>query len=123
MRIRGTRRRRGADRGFVLSDHADWDGLLQAIAATGASRVDLTHGTTTAMTRYLRERGVDARALATPFQGEGGADSQDDVESREEPASLEELDSGVPVPPLEGDRSAGSGGEASMEASTPEEET
>lgn len=78
MRIRGTRRRRGADRGFVLSDHADWGGLLQAIDATGASRVDLTHGTTTAMTRYLRERGLDARALATPFEGEAGAESPDD---------------------------------------------
>jgi putative mRNA 3-end processing factor len=119
MRIRGTRRRRGADRGFVLSDHADWDGLLQAIEATGASRVDLTHGTTTAMTRYLRERGVDARALATPFQGEGGAESPDDAESRDEVASPEGADSGSATSPGEGERSAGAAGEASVEAPTP----
>ena len=29
MRVRGNRRRRGFDRGFVLSDHADWPELLQ----------------------------------------------------------------------------------------------
>lgn len=93
MRIRGTRRRRGADRGFVLSDHADWDGLLRAIEATGASRVDLTHGTTTAMTRFLRERGLDARALSTPFQGEGGADAQEEGETPDADSSP---DAGAP---------------------------
>lgn len=77
MRIRGTRRRRGADRGFVLSDHADWEGLLQAIEATGAERVDLTHGSTLAMTRFLGERGLDARALTTRFEGEAGAESEE----------------------------------------------
>lgn len=85
MRIRGTRRRRAADRGFVLSDHADWDGLLQAIEATGASRVELTHGTTSAMTRFLRERGLDARALSTPFQGEGGANGPEEGDAAEGP--------------------------------------
>lgn len=83
MRIRGTRRRRAADRGFVLSDHADWGGLLEAIEATGAGRVELTHGTTGAMTRYLQERGLDARALSTPFQGEGGAESAEEGDGPE----------------------------------------
>ncbi len=46
MALRGVRRRRAADRGFVLSDHADWDGLNAAIAATGADRVFVTHGYT-----------------------------------------------------------------------------
>ena len=44
MQLRGTRRRHGVDRGFVLSDHADWPGLQRAIAATGAKRVIVTHG-------------------------------------------------------------------------------
>ena len=39
MQLRGARRRQGVDRGFVLSDHADWPALHDAIAATGASRV------------------------------------------------------------------------------------
>jgi hypothetical protein len=37
MRLRGTRRRRGVDRGFILSDHADWPALHEAIGATGPS--------------------------------------------------------------------------------------
>jgi putative mRNA 3-end processing factor len=67
MQIRGNRRRRGVDRGFALSDHADWPGLLDAIRATGAERVYATHGSVGALTRYLRENGVDARALHTEY--------------------------------------------------------
>jgi putative mRNA 3-end processing factor len=70
MRIRGTRRRRAIDRGFVLSDHVDWPSLLAAIEATGSERVWVTHGYTGVLVRYLRERGLDATALATRFQGE-----------------------------------------------------
>src|SRR5690606_4812879 len=53
MQVRGARRRRGVDRGFVLSDHADWPGLQTAIRATGASRVYVTHGSTDVMQRWL----------------------------------------------------------------------
>ena len=60
MRVRGNRRRRGYDRGFVLSDHADWPGLLSTIADTGASRILLMHGHADTLVRLLRERGVDA---------------------------------------------------------------
>lgn len=67
MRIRGARRRRGYDRGFVLSDHADWPGLLQTIRDSGARRVLLTHGYSQALERYLREQGVDASALRTAY--------------------------------------------------------
>jgi len=73
MRIRGTRRRRAVDRGFVLSDHADWPGLLAAIQATGAERVWLTHGYSAVVARWLREHGTDADVVATQFRGEGGA--------------------------------------------------
>jgi putative mRNA 3-end processing factor len=70
MRVRGTRRRRGFDRGFVLSDHADWPDLIRTIEETGAERVLTTHGYADALARYLREGGRAAGTLATPFAGE-----------------------------------------------------
>lgn len=70
MRVRGTRRRRAVDRGFVLSDHADWSALLATIAETGAERVWVTHGHGTTLARLLRERGLEAEAIATQFAGE-----------------------------------------------------
>ena len=70
MRVRGDRRRRGYDRGFVLSDHADWPSLLRTFRAAGARRILLTHGHTETLCRYLREQGVDAAALATDYGAE-----------------------------------------------------
>lgn len=70
MQIRGLRRRKGLDRGFVLSDHADWHGLNQTIEATGAEEVWLTHGSTGPMTRWLRERGLATSEIVTQFHGE-----------------------------------------------------
>ncbi len=68
MRVRGNRRRDGYDRGFVLSDHADWQGLLNTIEATGATRVLTTHGQSATLVRYLREeRGIDAAELRTQY--------------------------------------------------------
>jgi putative mRNA 3-end processing factor len=67
MQVRGNRRRGGYDRGFVLSDHADWPGLLDAIAATGAQRVIVTHGSANVMVRYLRESGLRAEAFETEY--------------------------------------------------------
>jgi putative mRNA 3-end processing factor len=67
MQLRGNRRRLGVDQGFALSDHADWPSLLQAIAATGAERILVTHGSGEALSRYLRERGYDARPMATEY--------------------------------------------------------
>ena len=67
MQVRGNRRRRSLDRGFALSDHADWPGLIAAIRATGAERVLATHGSAGALTRYLRETGLDARTLETAY--------------------------------------------------------
>jgi putative mRNA 3-end processing factor len=85
MLVRGARRRRAVDRGFVLSDHADWPGLLGAIGATGAQRVLVTHGHTPAMVRWLREQGLEAHALPTRFEGEldDGVDSAESGSSRE----------------------------------------
>jgi len=70
MALRGVRRRRGVDRGFVLSDHCDWTELNEAIAATGAERVYVTHGYTEIFRRWLEERGYDARIVETEFQGD-----------------------------------------------------
>lgn len=67
MRIRGMRRRRSVDRGFVLSDHADWPGLLSVISSTGAGEVLVSHGYASVIARTLRERGLDAKPLEIPF--------------------------------------------------------
>ncbi len=72
MQMRGARRRQGVDRGFVLSDHADWPGLQRAIAATGAERVIVTHGQEAVMVRWLRERGLQAGSFRTEYGAEGG---------------------------------------------------
>ena len=72
MQLRGARRRRALDRGFVLSDHADWPGLMHAIGATQAARVIVTHGQVPVMVRWLREQGLDAEAFATEFGDEAG---------------------------------------------------
>ncbi|MBT0811219.1 ligase-associated DNA damage response exonuclease [Litoribacter ruber] len=71
MNVRGTRRRKAADAGFVLSDHADWNGLIQAIQATEAEKVYLTHGNTAVFAKYLEEEmGIDAVELETLYEGE-----------------------------------------------------
>jgi putative mRNA 3-end processing factor len=75
MLLRGVRRRRGFDRGFVVSDHADFPGLMTAIEASRARRVLVTHGFTDTLARLLRERGYDAAVLATRFTGEGEPDA------------------------------------------------
>lgn len=67
MRLRGARRRGGYDRGFVLSDHADWPGLMAAIAATQAQRVIVTHGSVPVMVRHLSEQGLQAEAFETEY--------------------------------------------------------
>lgn len=70
MRVRGDRRRRGYDRGFVISDHADWPALVDTCYATRARRILLTHGYSDALSRYLNERGVEAAALNTQYGAE-----------------------------------------------------
>jgi putative mRNA 3-end processing factor len=70
MRVRGIRRRRGYDRGFVISDHADWSDLLRTIRETGAKRVLATHGYSESLARYLREQGLEAGVLPAPYSPE-----------------------------------------------------
>jgi putative mRNA 3-end processing factor len=70
MRIRGPRRRRSLDRGFVLSNHADWNGLLRVIEETGAESVWVTHGYRVPMVRWLAEHGRAARAIEARYEAE-----------------------------------------------------
>ncbi len=77
MQLRGTRRRKAVDRGFALSDHADWPGLLATIAATGAERVWVTHGYSAVLARWLRDQGLDAATVATDFEGEPDAGAEE----------------------------------------------
>ena len=81
MMLRGTRRRKGVERGFVLSDHADWPGLNWAIAETGCEKVLITHGSSNVLMRWLRGRGLDAQALDSPYGlDEDGKDEYSDEE-------------------------------------------
>ncbi len=89
MTIRGTRRRKAVDRGFVLSDHVDWPGLLGSIAATGATRVLVTHGYAAVVVKWLREQGLDAEVLATRYEGENDDKAADEPED-DEPTAVEE---------------------------------
>jgi putative mRNA 3-end processing factor len=70
MMLRGTRRRRNADRGFILSDHADWDGLIKTIKETGAENIYVTHGYSEIFSQYLNEQGWNAQVVKTEFEGE-----------------------------------------------------
>ncbi len=86
MQLRGARRRRAVDRGFVLSDHADWPGLQRAIGATGAERVIVTHGYESVMVRWLIDQGLEAGAFSTEY----GDEQEASAEAREatvEPAA------------------------------------
>ena len=70
MQVRGNVRRKNADAGFALSDHADWEGLLQAVKATQAETVYTTHGFQSAFSRYLNENVIESHEVKTAFGGE-----------------------------------------------------
>lgn len=81
MQVRGNVRRRNADAGFALSDHADWKGLLQAVKATGAEKVFVTHGFQSAFSRYLTENGIEAAEVKTAY----GTEDDEKIPDTEEP--------------------------------------
>ena len=78
MQVRGNVRRRNADGGFVLSDHADWQGLLSAVKATGAKKVFVTHGFQSAFSRYLNENGIVSAEVKTEY----GNDDEEPVSDK-----------------------------------------
>jgi putative mRNA 3-end processing factor len=73
MALRGIRRRRGADKGFVISDHADWDALNTAIKESAPERVLVAHGYTDIFSRWLQEQGYDAQPLQTEYGDESSS--------------------------------------------------
>ena len=79
MRVRGVRRQRAFDRGFVLSDHADWQAILQTIAETGASRVLASHGHADPLARYLASQGLKSGVIRTAWEGEGHDEGETDA--------------------------------------------
>lgn len=86
MGLRGARRRRGADRGFILSDHADWTDLNRAVEATGAQRVFVTHGYSEVFAHWLSEKGIEAKVVRTRFEGELGEIAESGLEEKGEAA-------------------------------------
>lgn len=80
MRIRGNRRRRSVDRGFVLSDHSDWDGLVQTIESSGAENIGITHGYATEMARWLQEKGYQTEVIPTVYRGEAETEVEEQPE-------------------------------------------
>ena len=83
MLLRGARRRRNVDRGFILSDHADWPGLLQAITATGATRVIVTHGYVEPLVRFLAEQGLESGAFKTEYGDDEDAKAAEEATAAE----------------------------------------
>ncbi len=80
MALRGVRRRRGADRGFVVSDHVDWAGMNAAISETGAEKIFVTHGYTAVAQKWLMSQGYDARVVETEFEGDLFDQNQEDAD-------------------------------------------
>ncbi len=89
MLTRGTRRWNSVDRGFPLSDHADWPGLLKAVEETQAENILVTHGHTGPMVRWLRENGKQARAVVTKFNADGSSAVTEEDEISDSPEELD----------------------------------
>ena len=83
MQVRGNARRRNTDAAFALSDHADWNGLLQAVKATQAQKVYATHGFQSAFSRYLNEQGIDAAEVKTEFGDEDQEQTPEEIKAFE----------------------------------------
>jgi putative mRNA 3-end processing factor len=95
MQVRGHRRRRGYQRGFVLSDHADWPGLLRTVRETGAKHIYVTHGYKDLLARYLCHEGLAAQSLDTLFTGdETEVASGEGIEQTEETGMRETKEEG-----------------------------
>jgi putative mRNA 3-end processing factor len=76
MQVRGNVRRNNADAGFVLSDHADWQGLIETCKATEAECVYVTHGFQSVFSRYLTEIGIEGKEVHTEFSSEEEEEEQ-----------------------------------------------
>lgn len=79
MQIRGNRRWKAVDAGFAVSDHADWNGLLSAVKATGAEKVYVTHGSQATFSKYLNEIGIPSAEVKTEY---GLEDEEEEVKPK-----------------------------------------
>jgi putative mRNA 3-end processing factor len=79
MALRGARRRRGIEKGFILSDHADWHGLNKAVVLSGASSVYSTHGYTDIFSKWLQHKGLNAAVVKTDYHGESGEQNNEEI--------------------------------------------
>ena len=84
MQVRGIRRRRSYDKGFILSDHCDWNSLLTAVKLSEASNVLVTHGYSDIFSKYLKtEMGIESSILSTHYVGELVSEQEEGVEVQE----------------------------------------
>lgn len=79
MAFRGAKNRNALDKGFPLSDHCDFQGLLDSISATGAEKIIATHGYSDLFSKYLRELGYDSRTAETQYDGEKAENETNDT--------------------------------------------
>jgi putative mRNA 3-end processing factor len=79
MQVRGSRRWRSADAGFAISDHADWNGLLETVKATEAEQVHVTHGQIAVFSKYLNEIGIKADEVTTKFGSDEEEKEEDEL--------------------------------------------
>lgn len=79
MNLRGARRRRGADRGFALSDHADWNELNRTVRETGAQKVYVTHGYSEVFSTWLKQNGIESEVIKTYYEGELAEVAEGDI--------------------------------------------
>ena len=95
MRVRGVRRRRAIDRGFVLSDHTDWPALMKTISETGAETIGVTHGYVAVVARWLSEQGRNAIGYDTQFEGETVTEAPESDEANDMEAHAQGPESGT----------------------------
>jgi putative mRNA 3-end processing factor len=73
MRVRQRAKQGGIELPLIISDHADWDELIQTITDVGAERIWVTHGREEALVHQATRMGRQARALAlVGREDEGG---------------------------------------------------
>jgi putative mRNA 3-end processing factor len=64
MRVRARARQRHVELPLIISDHADWNELLQTINDIRPEQLWITHGAEEALLRWSALNGIEARALS-----------------------------------------------------------
>lgn len=85
MQVRQRAKARGVELPLIISDHSDWDELLQTCEETGAAEIWVTHGREEALIHALAQRGIKGRALR--LVGYGDEDDDTPAETQAETVS------------------------------------